>query len=266
MKKHLITLLVGAALLLPALATAQDYPREYRSKSDNDFQFRTGFTLEKDITRHLSFDWQEELRLKNCFKDIDAIHSGIGLSFKALDWLKLSAGYTYIADRNRISHRNSEGVKFYDHEWESKHRVNMKVAFSVHAGMKWKFTLRENFQGTFSSKSTDPREKLDNRWLLKSRLTASYKPFHSRLRPYAYLELANTLNTPELVDGNYLSKVRLAVGTTFRVTRRSSFDFFYRFDYNYDEKVDIKNKKQIIRFTDDREYNHILNVSYKLHF
>lgn len=266
MKKILFTLLVGATLLLPLTTTAQDYPREYRSKSDRDFRFRTGFTLEKDITRTLSFEWEEQLRMKNNFNDIDGIYSGLGLSFKALDWLKLSAGYTYIADRNKVSHKDAEGIKHYSHEWESKHRVSMSAAFSVHAGLRWKFTLRERFQGTFSGGNVDPREELDSKWILKSRLTASYKPLHSRLRPYAFVELANTLNTPDLIDGNYLSKVRAGVGTTLRLTRRSSFDFYYRFDYNYDEKVDIKNKKQIIRFTDEREYNHILNIGYKLHF
>ena len=255
-----LALLLLAALPLTMRAGGPE--TEYRTERDNDVQFRTGFEIEKKLTRRLSASWNEELRLKNDLHDIDRIYSDLGLTVKVKKWLKLSAGYTYIA----VLHQGKKKDNYHNY-WDSRHRVTAGVTFSYKTPTHWTFSLKERAQVTFfADDDFDKHEKSDPSWALKSKVTAGYACQRVPLEPYVSVELCNTLNAPKLADGNYLDKVRSCVGTSYRINKHHSLNFFYRFDYNLDKKLDVKKSGHLKSLTEAKDYNSIFGIAYKFKF
>ena len=261
--KNLLSYTVLCLLLVPAGASAQDRQPERKYEKDNDVQLRTGFEVEKKISKRFSASWSEELRLKNNVRRVDRIYSDIAFSFKAAKWLRFSAGYTFISvDREGKKKDN------YRNYWDLRHRVSLGTTLSHRYGMHWQFSIKERVQGTFLTEDDiDKREKSNPKWVLKSKLVAEYKFTDIPLTPYASVELCNTLNSPDYVDGEYLEKVRSAIGAEYRFNKRNSINFFYRLDYNLDKKVDVKKSTGALKsITEAKEYNSIFSISYKYKF
>lgn len=261
--KKLQILLSLILLTLPVGIYAGDNEPKYKSEKDNDVQFRTGFEIEKEIKRHFSVSWNEELRIKEDFKKLDGIYSDIALSFKVTKWLKLSAGYTFIS----IDHEGKKKDN-YENYWDLRHRLTLGATFSRKTYSNWTFSLKERVQATFlTDDDVDKREKANPKWILKSKLMAQYKISRFPLIPYASVELCNTLNAPKLAGGEYIEKVRSAIGAVYRLNKRNSINFFYRFDYNLDKKIDVKASTGILKsLTKAKEYNNIVSISYKYKF
>lgn len=259
--KNIFILILLVCLSVPATLFAQS--PEYREESENDFQFRVGAEIEKKFARKFAFHWSEELRIKNSFQDIDKIYSDLGLSYKPLNWLKLNLNYTFIS-----MYHDGKKKTNYEKYWDLRHRVSLGATFSYKTISGWKFSLRERVLSTFYTKDDFlPEEKSDPKWNLRSRIMAEYEFRHVPVTPYAYVEISNTLNAPKLADGNYIDKVRTALGVQYRFDRRNSIDVFYRFDYNFDKDINIKNSTGVLKsIIDKNEYNHILSVSYKFKF
>ena len=261
-RKHLILCLALAFLALPLTTRAQDGEPEYLSTTDNDVQLRTGFELEKKFLNKFSVSWGEELRLKDNFKEIDCVHSDISVSYKATSWLKFAAAYNFISIDKRTSMKEDEK------RWNFRHRISFATTFSYKTSSNWAFSLREKVQTTFLNEDDiDEREKSDPKWVLRSRIMTQYKPKDIPFSPYVYVELSNTLNSPKLAGGEYLEKVRTAIGTVYKFDKHSSIDFFYRFDYNFNKKINVKKKTGVLKsITEQTDYNNIFSVSYKYKF
>lgn len=249
-------------LMLPLSMHSQENAPKHYSTKDNDVQFRTGFELEKKFLNRFSVSWSEELRLKDNFKEVDRVHSDLSLSYKATNWLKFSTAYTFISIDKKTSMKEDEK------RWNFRHRLSFATTFSYKTSSNWAFSLREKVQTTFLNEDDiDEREKSDPKWVLKSRIMTQYKSKELPLTPYVYVEFCNTLNSPKLAGGEYLEKVRSAIGTVYRLDKHSSIDFYYRFDYNLEKKVDVKKSTGVLKsITKQKEYNNIFNVSYKYKF
>ena len=235
----------------------------YGTEKDNDVQFRTGFEVEKKFQNHFSLAWSEELRLKQDIQRLDRIYSDFTLAYKSAPWLKFSAGYTFIS----VNKKGKEKDNFKKY-WDLRHRVTASVALSHKTKSNWVFSLKERVQTTFLTENDiDKREKSDPVWVLKSKVMAEYKYKKVPLNPYVSVELCNTLNAPGLADGNYLEKVRSAIGAVYRINKKNCIDFYYRFDYNLDKKINVRNStgklKSLIEKT---AYNSIFSMSYKYKF
>ena len=263
MNVKLLYKLVFLLSVLPLPLMAQSGAPEYRTEKSNDVQFRTGFEVEKKISRWLSAEWSEELRLKDNIQAIDRIYSDVAFSFKAAKWLKFTTGYTYIAVLHEGKKKND-----YHHYWESRHRLTAGVTFSYKTPNNWEFSLKERAQVTFyADDDFDKREKCDPAWTLKSKLTAGYDCPRVPLNPYASVELCNTLNVPKVIDHNYLDKVRSAVGVVYRINKHHSLNAFYRFDYNLEKDPNVKNSTGALKtLTEETAYNNIFGISYKFKF
>lgn len=223
-----------------------------RSTEQSDFQARTGFTFDKKIFKGLHLSWSEELRLKNSLSDIDRIYSVLTASYEFCPWFKAAADYTFIAVKQ-------------DKGWQFRNRSNMDLTGTYRPADRWKLSLRERFRVTSTNKKTDPVTEVNPAWLLRSRLMVEYDAKPLPIRPYAYFELSNTLNAPGMT-GNYIDKIRCSVGVKYALSKRSEFDFFYRFDHNRSKSVEAAGEGLSWLITTHKENNHILGVFYEYSF
>ena len=110
-------------------------------------------------------------------------------------------------------------------------------------------------------------EKNRYNWLLRSRLSAEFIVPGKPVKPYVWCELENTLNVPEYQQRNgkqYISHVRTQVGVKWRLTKMSSLDFYYRFQYGYNRDINITKNKGYIQLTEKTTYLHAIGVTYNL--
>ena len=263
-KQTLISLAIILSIF-PMYLSAQEEKKdpEYRKETEKDLQFRTGFEIEKKLSKHFSVALSEELRLKDNISEVDRIYSDLCIAYKATNWMKFSASYTFISiDKEG---RKKDNYKKY---WDLRHRLTMGVALNYKTLSNWNFSLKERVQTTFlTEKDLDRREKSNPIWCLKSKFSAEYKFRRIPIKPFVSLELCNTLNAPKLAGGDYLEKVRSSIGTEYRFDKHSSINLYYRFDYNINKKIDVKKSSGALKsFIERTDYNHILSVSYKYKF
>ena len=122
MERSIKTGLLLAALLL---ATA-----EVRAEGD-DFGLWSEVNVEKKISRNLSVDGGVELRTRDHVKTVDRWSGSIGASYKLTDWLKASAGYTLLYDKNEKWNDKQAKVANF---WGTRHRFNVSLTGSVDFG------------------------------------------------------------------------------------------------------------------------------------
>lgn len=253
-----ICVILMAAMFVPSVAAAQTTTHD-PAVSDCDVQARVGFDVTKQIKKGFNVSWEEELRLRNNFGAVDRIHSSLGTTYRIAEWFRVGAAYTFIA-------RWHDGKKSTDYEkyWDLRHRASADAMFTLKSG-KWRFSLRERGQFTFRTDSVNTREKSKCDIVMRHRLKVDYKVFHLPLRPYASVEMSHTLNAPKL-GGNYIDKVRSMLGVEWRLSKESTLEFYYRFDYAYGIDIDIKKTSGNITITPEKGYYQILGVFYSYSF
>ena len=92
---------------------------------------------------------------------------------------------------------------------------------------------------------------------------------------YGNIEVINTLNRPTEYLNYYISNekfsqyvcdARLQLGVRWRLDRRNTLSFAYRFDYNYDRDLNITKKKGNIELTRTHTYGHVIILAYDLNW
>lgn len=221
-----------AALLLTAV--------EVRAEGD-DFGIWTEVNVEKKVTRNLSVDGGVEMRTRDHVKTVDRWSGSVGASYKLTDWLKASAGYTYLYDHNEKWNDKQTKVANF---WGSRHRFNVSLTGSVSFG-NLSVSLRERWQYTYRPEKTVDRTKVSNgkvedktyngkgKNVWRNRLQLKYK-VSSLWRPY--------ISGESYVAGSGMEKLRLAAGTEIRLSKKHSLDAKYMFQKVYDEDDDEGNR------------------------
>lgn len=238
-------------------------PVEYADEVESDFKSRMSVDLTKKLTRRFSVSLNEELRLKNISKEFDRINSELSLSYKAFRWWKINLGYTYIV----IDHDGKKKTNYTDY-WDFRHRVDFSNTFSYKTLTNWEFSLREMIRTTFlTEEGLDKREKVNPEIILKSRFMVEYKFMSKPISPFVYIELYNTLNKPEMLSENYVSRIRSSLGLKYRLNKRNSLEFSYFYDYSLEKDVNVKNSTGNLKsIISEIDHNHIVEIIYKLKF
>ncbi len=254
MKKFLIVL-ASAAMTLSA--AAQTLPLTESSTSDVQGRFRAGLTV--PIGKSVNVQWSEQLRLGDNFGSVEKVVSSLGVDYKPLPFLKLGAEYCFVNEHDAV-----EG-------WDIRHRLNLDVAGSYRAG-RVKLSLRERVRLRFRSDSVNRFEKPDPFVTLRSRVKAAYDIRHSRWEPYAYAELYVTLNAPAPVGNfktdafshdNYINRVRLAVGTEYKIDNRNRLDFYYMVHFNREFRARYKaGSGDMKEWSLAKQCNHVFGIDY----
>ena len=221
-RKSIITLVVSTGALLSGFAAAAQVTEETQS----DTRGRVCAEIDRSIAHGLHVQASGEFRMKDSFKSIDRIYTGLGITYKPINWLKLGLGYIWM-------NIDDGGV------WEMRHRVNADATLSYRTGF-WKFSLRERLQCTYRPGEMNlyqnPRMELN----LRSRAKISYVFPDIPIEPFFAAELRNTLNgtvfnapAHSSVPGDnvsfndvYINRLRFEPGISWKIDARNGIDFF----------------------------------------
>ena len=269
----LIAVLTALAVSQAAFAVTYDATG---ATTEQTVQLRAGAEFTKKWKNGLRLSIGEELRFN--LYDVEqgttaksvAVDTAYGASFSKsyttlalayahpeFYYLKLDAGYTLRLLGNK---------GFSDPNEFLRHRVFFGVTGSYKTDLA-KIYLRERFVCDMRTDSVNLLEKNKYNWLLRSRLGTEFIVPGKPVKPYLWVELENTLNTPEYQQKNghqFISHVRTQVGVKWRLTKLSSLDFYYRFQYGYDRDINITKNKGYLQLTEEKSYLHAIGVSYNL--
>lgn len=293
-----------AALMCSTMLYAQWNPELPPTRSNvteidegSDVQGRFRATLEVPLTKNLNFTWSEQARLKNNFSDLDKIVSTVGLDYKPWSFLKFGIDYSLVNERTFDSEEvevqipvldadgnqkvdNMTGEPIYNFEmqdvetkgWGIRHRTNIDVTGMYRIG-RVKLSLRERLRVQFRTDSVCKYEKPETTLSLRSRFKTAYDLRNSRWEPYAFVELYHTLNSPKPVANYkefalereaYLNRVRLAVGTEFKINNYHRLDIYYMVHFNRTYNARYKgNKGDLKEWSLEKMCNHVICVDYR---
>ena len=257
---------IGVLLLCSISTFAWNYNSQ-TATTTNVAQLRVGATFNKKWNNGIRLGVSEDLWF-------DAYNSMVGpyfrksyttidFGYRPIEYVKFDAGYTL-------------KVMGPDSTWSDSKKANAnkwirhRVFFSVTGTYSFNYAkvyLRERVQLDMRTDSVNLLEKNQYDWCLRSKIGSEFiipgKPF----KPYLWVELVNTLNVPEYQQKNghqFISSVRTQAGFKWRISKLSSFDFFYRFTYGYDRDINITKNKGYIQLTEEKLYMHSVGIRYNL--
>ena len=193
------------------------------------------------IVKDLSANFEGEYRSNDGISGIERFTASAGLEYKLLRWLKISADYKYI-HRHVESRVTNKGNIVSDY-WQPRHRVGIAFTGSYHWN-RFTFSIRERYQythhkalavakwdGDDGSAKSDELIEEKNKHFLRSRLKMEYNIRKSKFTPFASCELYNSLTS-----GFAYEKVRLIVGSEYKINKKHSLSAFYRYVDSNDDK------------------------------
>ena len=273
-----LTLILLAAALSTALSPCQ---AQTDVDLDTEVGARLALKVDKKLARGLHLNLEEEVRFDNNFSAFDRFHTTLGMSYKVYPNIKLGLGYALI---NPYSSSTSAFKS-------ARHRLMVDATGTLQLGL-WNLSLKERFQATYRSGNMNLYQNPRTALTLKSRLKAQYKGLQ-RWQPYAYAEVRNTLNAPvinaiyngtyyltedlvregdtgwfiESWNGAYVNRLRLALGTTWRLDRHSVVDIALMGDRTMDKVVDANAEGTKLKsYTLERGFTAWLTAGYTYTF
>ena len=266
-------LCVVCLLFLSPNVMAWEYD-SYGNTMEQSVEIRVGADFSKKWKNGLSLSLSEDVRVglydklsgvnaKDEFVDtvngpaFNKSYTTVSLAYSPIKYLKFDVGYTL---------RLLGGKDWSDYNEYLRHRLHIGLT-GIYDTHYVKLSLRERLLCDIRTDSVNLLEKQQYEWLLRSRLAAEFYVPGKPVKPYAWIELENTLNATEYQqkDGHqYISQVRTQAGVKWRLTRRSSLDFYYRFQYGYNRDINVTKRKGYIQLTEETSYLHAIGVAYNL--
>ena len=265
----------GALLLLCSISTFAQYDATGET-TEQVVQLRVGAEFGKTWDRQgVKLSIGEELR----FNLYDA-QAGTNAKGTVVDGnLGASFNRSYTTLALRYMHPDFEYIKadagytlrlLGDKGWSDPNEfLRHRIFFGATAQYKMRYAkihLRERALCDIRTDSVNVLEKNKVNWSLRSRIGADFyilqKP---NVKPYVWCELENTLNVPTYQQRNgnqYISHVRTQAGVNWRVSKRSSLDFYYRFQYGYNRDINITKQKGYVQLTEETTYLHAIGIAY----
>lgn len=219
------TFFILILLILLPLFSAQS------NNLEKDFTTRFGFNINGELYKGLTLKWSEETRLKQLSSEFDQLHSILSLNYKVNNYFRTGIAYSFIlSDKLDMKHRGHLDLI-------GNYKIN-----------RWQLSLRERPEFTVSGKD-------NTKWVLRSKLQLDYQANSAPITPSLALEMTNTLNNPQK---QYVEKLRTEVNLRWKVNKMNQFDFYYRFDINFNSP--LTNSATI------KKHTHIIGVFYTLNF
>ncbi|MBO7610312.1 MAG: DUF2490 domain-containing protein [Muribaculaceae bacterium] len=249
MGRSKLTIIAVASFVLSALVLSQPV------KAD-DSGLIVSAAAEKKFNKKTSTALEAELRTRNDFRTVDRIGVSLSWQYKINSWLKADAGYQLLIDNNPEKLTDKiDGT--YNHwrpsYWATRHRAFASLT-ATYKIRRVSLSLRERYRMTYRPMHTTCRYDFDDEaWettdvkkktkhVLRSRFKVDWNIPASKFSPWASFELFNSMS---------LDKWRLQTGIDYSLTKKHSFELYYRY--------------QNVR--DDEETNtHYLGLGYKFKF
>ena len=157
----------------------------------------TSIGFEKDLPHSLSFEFEQELRIKDRLSTFSQTISEVSLSYKVIDGLNISIPYRYAVFDDKIKQRLSLGASY-------KYNFNP-------ISLKYRTKLQRSFE----------KEKT-HEYLIRNKLIIVYK-LRKKIEPYCSGELFHKFNK----SNNELDEYRVSFGLAVDLPRKSSIKIFY---------------------------------------
>lgn len=238
MKKRVIIILLALCGIIPVV---------------NAQSIWTSAEIRLKLVKGLNAFAEAEYRTHDKVSSTERWAGTLGLDYKICNYLKATAGYTYIHQQT-ITEVTKKGniIPAY---WQPKHRAAFALTGSLDIG-RFSLSLRERYQYTYRTSQwvkkfdEDGITPKDDEWVkakgkhvLRSRLEVEYNIPKSKFSPYISCEMYNSFN-----DNFGIEKIRYTVGSSYKINKKHSVDLYYRYIANGDE---------------DEEGGHIIGVGYK---
>lgn len=291
MVKRLAILVVASICSLPLWAASPDIVTDSVT-TENSAKMRFSVEIDKKLTKGLHLSIEEELRLRNMTQyskgtnHFDRSYTGLELSYKTCDYVKVGLGYAFLA-----YYKDGKKASNYKDYWDLRNRVYLNITGSYKTVTGWKFSLRLRPEVTIRTDSINKLEKTKSDWVFRTRFMTSYEFRSKPIELFAYVELFNTLNalnpneslaaaykasgqsSGDVIcdwDGQYVNNLRTSVGLNYRIDKRSSLKFYYRFDYSLDRDIHLNanyaNNFKEFTLTKEKGYTHTLGIGYSYSF
>lgn len=226
--KHLFISLFAFLLFVPLAIAGGD---------DSGYGLTVGG--EKKIVKGMKVSAEAEIRTQNGLPDLERWTFDLGLSYRLASWLKSDVGYSFI-NRYHTSKLTSKGNTINGY-WGPRHRYYGGLTGQMEVG-RWKLSLRERYQYTYSPLQYVPKYRADGKRLtdevegpnhdhiLRSRLAASYNIRRSKFEPFANIELLSDLSAGLSTD-----QIRYTIGTDYKLNKREVLTLQWRYKDRADQ-------------------------------
>ena len=225
---------------------------------DSDLQGRFKVAMDIPISEKVKLTWGEQLRVKDSFGSMDKILSSLTVGYTPWNFLQLGTEYAFVNEKK-------------GDDWRTKHRWNIDITEKATVG-RFELSLRERVRMEFRGYEANKYESPNPFTSLRTRLKVAYKN-QSRWKPYAYVEVYATLNSPAKVDNylrdaltrdNYCNRVRLVFGSEMKINEKNKMDFHYMINFNrsYKAKYDAS-LGNLQSWALEKVAAHVICVDYK---
>ena len=164
-----------------------------------DTQSWTSIGFEKILPHSLTFEFEQEFRLKDQLTTFSQTFSEVSLSYKVIDGLNIGIPYRYTVFEDKTKQRLSLVVSY---------KYSLKPI-----SLKYRAKLQRSYE-----KDKIPEQLIRNKFILQYKLSKKIEPFFSG-------ELFHQFNT----NNNQLDEYRVSFGLAVDLPRKSSIKIFYIF-------------------------------------
>ncbi len=159
----------------------------------------TSIGFEKKLSRSLSLQFEQELRIKDQLSAFSQTLSEVSLSYKVIDGLNINIPYRYSVFDDKFKQRLSLGVSY---------KYNFKPI-----GLKYRAKLERSFE-----KNNPLEDLIRNKFIIEYKLS-------KKIDPYCSGELFHKFNK----SSNELDEYRISFGLAVDLPRKKSIKIFYIF-------------------------------------
>lgn len=179
----------------------------------SDFGNWNTFSFNKDLSKRLVFNFDQELRIRDNLRRINMLYTNIGTTYKVNKWIRLSGVYRFIAKYKD------------DNAWGIRHRLYgdlifkyrpSRFAFGYRCRMQWEWRGR-GYGNEFGRVA-------EIYW--RNLFKAGYK-VNDLVSPYLGAELRWQLQNPRIPYHNGFDRSRFFAGIDLQLTKTQTLGLYY---------------------------------------
>lgn len=272
-------LMIAFGMVLPIVCCAQD----------DDFGIWVEAAASKSFGTRWSVGLDAELRSEDNTSRIDRLSIGPSVGFKVCKYLKLGAGYNFMAsyspEKRKEHYKNDivdddhwNGYKLTDAYWTPRHRANVDVTGTIKFWKLLRISLRERYQFTYNDsvtvnetkyrydKITDgntgetvyelrdgyPIEELDGKQSVNTHILRSRLKIEIDKKHLKWSPFVSVEFHNNLQSNFHLDKLRTSVGTDYSINKHHKVGLSYILTHKFEDEGTSR--------------MHAINASYKFNF
>ncbi|GAB4132566.1 MAG: hypothetical protein Fur0041_03990 [Bacteroidia bacterium] len=199
MRRFLTLLLCGASFSLLA--------------QTSDLGMWNTFSFNKDLAKKFTFNFDQELRLRNNLSTLNLIYTNIGLTWKVNKTLRIAGVYRFID-------------KYKDDEtWGVRHRIYTDFIFRFKPD-NFTINYRARFQSEWRSWGYAAEFGNIPEMYLRNLLKVSYK-INDHISPYVGMEARWQIENPRIVYHDGFDRIRFFAGVDYNINNSNTVGLYF---------------------------------------